>query len=129
MKTDFYDIKKQIGDCLRRMIDIEDIPNGEMMPGMEKLIKDEFTHDKRVDILRSRYDRCLKNYFEQLLPRPLEGDEIVIIMEELKKLYHDIEKLRGNKLFLRSIAEWQAGEIEESEVKDWLPRIDWGCDY
>ena len=63
------------------------------------------------------------------LPRPLEGDEIVVIMEELRKLYHDIEKLRGNKLFLRSIAEWEAGEIEEEDVKNWLPRIDWGCDY
>ena len=60
MKHDFYEIKKQIGDHLRRMIDIEDIPNGEMMPGMEKLIKDEFTHDKRVDILRRQYDRMAK---------------------------------------------------------------------
>ena len=132
MRYDFYDIKKQIGDHLRRMIDIENIPNGEMMPGMEKLIKGggtPFTHDKRVDIIRSRYDRCLKNYFEHLLPRPLEGDEIVAIMEELRKLYHDIEKLRENKLFLRSIAEWQNGEIKEEDVKNWLPRIDWGCDY
>ena len=129
MRYDFYDIKKQIGDHLRRMIDIENIPNGEMMPGMEKLIKDEFTHDKRVDILRRQYDRWLKNYFEDTLPRPLEGDEIIVIMEELRKLYHDIERLREDKIFLRLIAEWQAGEIEESEVKDWLPRIDWGGDY